>query len=248
VITALMKDRRGDIRLSLPVGGRLDDPRFDYREAIWSTIRRVAVNAITLPVSWIGRVHMTPDSRIQRIEVDPIRFEPGTPTPTPGGQEQVTRLAAFLEELPEVKMSLTPIVSSRDVAELRRRSLGATIDRRAREGRLSRETAAAELFEQRFPGRRAPDTLEATLAPLLQQEPVSGSALSELAGERLDALRATVRQAGIDRARLVETKLVQREDADSQIALDVLEPDVPRPSKIRETLRRLGVPLPGANE
>ena len=56
MIVALMKDRRGDIRLSLPVGGRLTDPRFDMSEALWSTVRNVAVKAITAPVSWIGRV------------------------------------------------------------------------------------------------------------------------------------------------------------------------------------------------
>jgi hypothetical protein len=37
-------------------------------------------------------------------------------------------------------------------------------------------------------------------------------------------------------------KLVQR-DADSRIELNVLEPETERPSKVRETLRRLGVLL-----
>jgi uncharacterized protein involved in outer membrane biogenesis len=247
MITALMKDRRGDINLSLPVGGRLGDPRFDYSEAIWSSVRAVAINAITRPVSWIGRVHMTSDSRIERIDVNPIPFEPGAPTPRPDGQEQVTRVAAFLDALPEVKMSLTPIVSSRDLGALRRRSLDATLDRAARDGRLSREAAAARLFEQRLPGRRVPDALEERLAALAAQEPIPPSALAELAAERLEAVRATVKQAGIDPGRLVETKPVQRDDADGQVALEVLEPEGPRPSKFREALRRLGVPLPGAN-
>src|SRR5438309_9139554 len=33
MIVALMKDRRGDIRLSLPVGGRLSDPRTGDRKS-----------------------------------------------------------------------------------------------------------------------------------------------------------------------------------------------------------------------
>src|SRR5574342_626534 len=34
LIVALMQDSRGDIRVSVPVAGRLNDPRFDFRDAI----------------------------------------------------------------------------------------------------------------------------------------------------------------------------------------------------------------------
>jgi hypothetical protein len=118
MIVALMKDRRGDIRLSLPVGGRLTDPRFDMSEALWSTVRNVAVKAITAPVSWIGRVQVGSDSRIQRVEVDPIPFAPGSATLAAEAQEQVARLAAFLEQVPGVRLSLMPAVSSQDRAAL----------------------------------------------------------------------------------------------------------------------------------
>jgi uncharacterized protein involved in outer membrane biogenesis len=247
LITALMKDRRGDINVSFPVGGRLSDPRFDFREAIWGAVRTVAVNAITLPVSWIGRVQISSDSRIQRIQVDPLPFEPGAATLTPEGQARVARLAAFLEQLTEVKMALTPVVSSRDIEELRRRALEATIDRIAREGRLSRDAAAARLFEQRFPDRPASGAPEAMLAALLEREPMPTSAVPELGARRLEAVRATVKQAGIDGARLAETKLVEREGGEGRIELEVLEPDTPRPSKVRDVLRRLGVPLKGSD-
>jgi hypothetical protein len=118
MIVALMKDRRGDIRLSLPVGGRLTDPRFDVSEALWSTVRNVAVKAITAPVSWIGRVQVGSDSRIQRVEVDPIPFAPGSATLAAEAQEQVARLAAFLEQVPGVRLSLMPALSSQDRAAL----------------------------------------------------------------------------------------------------------------------------------
>jgi hypothetical protein len=247
MITALMKDSRGDIKLSFPVGGSLSDPRFDFREAIWASIRRVAINAITLPVSTIGRVQFGPDSRIERIQVDPVPFEGGTATLTSEGQARVARLTAFLEQLPEVKMALTPVVSSGDIAELRRRTLEASIDRLMGEKRLSREAAAARLFEQRFRDRRAPDSLDATLAALLEREPTPTSAVPELAARRVEAVRATIKQTGIDPGRLTETNLVERENAQSQIELEVLQPDAPRPSKVREVLRRLGVPLKGSD-
>src|SRR4030095_17051289 len=82
MIASLMKDRHGDIRIALPIGGRVNDPRFHLRDVIWSTLRNAALKAVTGPVSLIGRGKSSADSRIERIEIDPIRFEPGTSTPT----------------------------------------------------------------------------------------------------------------------------------------------------------------------
>ena len=128
MLVALMKDARGDIRVTLPVSGRLSDPRFDFSEAIWSTIRNIAVKAIAAPVSWIGRVQLGADSRIERIDVDPIPFASGQATLTPEAREQLARVAAFLERAPDVRMALTPIVSSRDRAALAEASGSAAPD------------------------------------------------------------------------------------------------------------------------
>lgn len=245
LITTLMKDRRGDITLSFPVGGRLSDPRFDVRETIWGAIRTVAINAITLPVSWIGRVHFSPDSRIEGIQVDPVPFEPGTAALTAQGQARVARLVAFLDQLPAVSMTLTPVVSPRDVDALRRRTLEATIDGAAREGRVSRADAVARLFAQQFPGQPVPDEPEAIFAALLERVPSPTAEVSELTAQRLETVRATARQSGIDPARLTETRRGAHEGADSQIELEIVEPAAPRESKVREILRRLGVPAKG---
>ena len=41
-----MKDSNGDIHLTLPIGGRVGDPKFDFSEAVWAAMRNVAVKAI----------------------------------------------------------------------------------------------------------------------------------------------------------------------------------------------------------
>jgi hypothetical protein len=243
VITALMKNSRGDINVSLPVGGRLGDPRFDFREAVWGAVRAVAINAITLPVSWIGRVRFTGDSRIERIEINPVPFEPGTASLTAEGRAQVTRLAAFLEQLPEVRLALTPVVSSRDLDALRRRTVEEAIERTARQHGLSREAAAARLLAERVADRPGPERPEATVAALMELAPVPPTEIGALADRRLQAVRGTLEQSGIDGKRVPERKLVQQEGRASQVDADVLEPETPRPSKVREVLRRLGVPL-----
>jgi hypothetical protein len=212
VITSLMKNRQGDIVVSLPVGGRLDDPRFEVSEAIWGAVRAVAINAITLPVSWIGRVRFRSDSTIERIDVDPVLFEPGKDTPTVEGRAQVTKLAAFLGELPEVRMSLTPVVSSRDVDALRRRPVDATTD--------------------------PPET---KVVSLPEAETVDQTEITNLASRRLEVVRGTLKQAGIDGSRLPEMKAIQGEGRDGRVEAKVLEPESPQPSKVRELLKRFGV-------
>jgi uncharacterized protein involved in outer membrane biogenesis len=246
LITTLLKDRRGDIVVSFPVGGRLNDPRFDFRDALWSAMRTVAVNAITLPVSWIGRVHFTSDSRIERIQVDPVTFEPGTATLTPEGEGQVARLAAFLERLPQVALRLTPIVSAADAEALKGRMLETALERLAEKSQLSRDDAAKLLFAQRFPGQPVPDSVDATLGALRERTPLPPAALPELATRRLQVVVDGARQAGIAVAgRLAEARAEERPIGGSRVEIDVREPDAPRGSTFRDALRRLGAPLRG---
>jgi hypothetical protein len=204
-IVALMKDARGDIAMSIPVGGHLRDPRFDFSDAIWKAVRTVAINAITLPVSWIGRVRFGADSRVQDIEVDPIPFQPGVATLTPEGREQVTRVVAFLEHLPEARLALTSVVSSRDLAELRRQAIDGAIERLTREGGMPPAAAAARLFQERLPGRPLPAAPDAIRAALVETQSLSPDAAAGLAARRLEAVREPIRKAGLDPARLRET-------------------------------------------
>ena len=216
-ITSLMKNRRGDIELSFPVGGRLSDPKFDFRDAMWSAIRTVAVNAITLPVSWIGRVQFSADSKIRRIDVDPLPFEPGTDALTAEGRAQVVKLTKFLEALPDVRLALTPVVSAGDVAEIKRRA------GEKGQGRVSSPTAEGSALP---------------MAAVAERE-VPRSAVSDLAKKRLEAVRTAFKQAGADASRLTEMKVAERPDTEGQIALEVMEPETPRPSKVRELIRKI---------
>jgi len=246
-LTSLMKNSRGDIELSIPVGGRLTDPRFDFSEAIWRAVRTVAVNAIALPVSWIGRIRYTRDARIEAIEIDPIPFPAGAPALTDEARERLERIAAFLHERPEVRLALTGVVSARDVEALRRPALDAAIERAARDGRLSREAAAARLFERRFPGRPVPATQEEILAALSEQDGKAGE-LADLGDKRVTAVRSALKRSGVDSARLAERPVAQRGSADGQVAIEIAEGEAAKSSGMRGLLERLGVPLRGARE
>jgi hypothetical protein len=248
LVVALMRDSRGDIRMSVPVGGRLGDPRFDFRETIRSAIRTVAINAITAPVSWIGRLHASPDSGIERVEVEPIRFQPGSAVLTADGRTQTTHVAAFLGQVGEVRMGLVPVVSERDLAVLRRQAAEAAVDRLVGGGRISAEAAAAQLFRERLPGRPVPSEPGATLAALADTE-ASPAHAPALAQRRLETLLAAFKEAGIPQARLVESPLVERPDStEGAIELNLLEPDRPRRSQLLQTLRGFGGTVAGESE
>ena len=137
-------------------------------------------------------------------------------------------------------MTLTPVVSSRDVDELKRKSLAAAMARAP--------DAAARLFAQRFPGRPVPETQDAIVTALLEQEPTPTSEVRELATKRLDAVRGALAQASIDGKRLEGMKPVQQEGAASQVALNVVEPEGPRKSKVRETVDRVRTLFEGRND
>jgi len=191
-------------------------------------VRNATLKVITAPVSWIGRVRFDADSRIERIEVDPIQFEPGTATPTAEGQQQLTRLVAFLDQTPEARLMATPVVSSRDVAAMKQPAVDAAIDRVARDARLSPDEAAARVFQERFPHPPLPATPDAIRAALLEGE-MSSDAVSSLAAKRMESVRATLKKASIDGSRLTEAKQVESaEDGRPQVKLDFAEPESPR--------------------
>ncbi len=65
---------------------------------------------MTLTVSWMGRLQVSPDTSAERVQVDLIRFELAEATLTPEGQTQVMRVVELLEQVGEVSMALKKVV------------------------------------------------------------------------------------------------------------------------------------------
>ncbi len=236
MIVALMKDSRGDIHLAVPIRGRLSDPRFDLSEAVWSTVRNIAVKAITGPVSLIGRVRFGADSRIERIDIDPIPFAPGRATLGEDGKEQAQRVALFLEKTPDVRMALHPVVSSRDRAALAKGKGGDAVDDPAgSDGGSSRPTAGATSGDR---SRRAAGAVPETAREA--DSAATPAQVRELATRRIEAVREVIRKAGVDPKRLDATDgATTVDDGEGQVRLDLLEPARPGSPGRPDFLRRL---------
>jgi hypothetical protein len=201
MIVALLKDKRGNISVSLPVGGRLSDPKFDFHEAIWHALRTVTVKTIAAPVSWIGRLRVGPDSRIADIEVDPLGFPAGGADLTGQAAERVGAVAGFMKTLPGVRMILTPAISLGDIEALKAEQIRARVRDLAREQKLSERDAAARLYAEHY-RREAPDDLEAIVTALREVEPPPAEEAYRLAKRRAEGVRDALKKAEIEVERL----------------------------------------------
>jgi hypothetical protein len=201
MVVALLKDKRGNISLSLPVGGRVSDPKFDFQDAMWSALRTMTVKTIALPVSWIGRLRVTPDSRIADIEVDPLGFPAGGSELTREAAERVGAVAGFMKTLPDVRMILTPSISLGDIEALKAEQIRTRIRDLAREHKLSEPDAAARLYAQHY-RREPPDDVDEIVKALREVEPPPAEEAYRLAKRRTDAVRDALKKAEIEVDRL----------------------------------------------
>jgi uncharacterized protein involved in outer membrane biogenesis len=97
---ALLKDRKGEIKLDLPVTGSLDDPKF----SVWGVIMKVLVNLIskaaTSPFSLLGAVFGGGE------ELSYVEFDYGSTTVTEPNVKKLGTIAKALNDRPSLKMDI----------------------------------------------------------------------------------------------------------------------------------------------
>jgi hypothetical protein len=240
MLVALLKDRHGDIKLSLPIGGRLNDPRFDFHEAIWGAVRTVAVKTIAPPVSWVGRLKTTRDSRIQDVEIDPLGFVVGKAALASDGASRVERLAAFMQTLPAVRLVATPVVSVGDIEALKTAAIESRIQKLAAERKTSEPEAARRLFVEQFPDQAPPVEMDGIVDALRKVEPPPADEAATLAKQRAEAVREALKAAGVDADRIALKREPGALDAFDAGRVEFALTDQPRArNTLVELLRRL---------
>jgi Domain of Unknown Function (DUF748) len=222
-LVSLLKDRHGNIKLSLPVGGRLSSPDFEYSEAVWAALRNVTVRLVTLPFSLIGKVFFSEDSRIQTVQVDPVAFPPAKATPTAEGTEHLRKLAEFLTESPGIRLRLRPVTTVADVTALRREALDSRLATLGSD-EAARRQAAIGLYTELFPRRQPPTSDEALYEELTRETPPAPRALRTLATERVAATRDALVTAGVAGERLEpqESRTAVESEGDARVEFEVV--------------------------
>ena len=97
---ALLKDRKGEIKLDLPVTGSLDDPKF----SVWSIILKVLINLIskaaTSPFSLLGAVFGGGE------ELSYLEFDYGRTAITEQNVKKIDTLVKALHDRPSLKLDI----------------------------------------------------------------------------------------------------------------------------------------------
>lgn len=200
-LVSLLKDRKGVIKLNIPVRGRLSSPDFQYGEAVWAAMRNLTIKLVALPFSLVGKLFFTEDSRIESLQIDPVTFQTSKAAPDKDGAEQVAHLVDFLKETPDVRLRMRPVTTVADVTALRREALESRLATLGAD-EAARRQAAVGLYTELFPRREPPTSDEALYEALTRETPTPPRALRALAESRVAAVHEALVRAGIPAERL----------------------------------------------
>lgn len=223
LLVSLLKNRQGVIELNLPVRGQLSAPEFDYRDAMWTALRNLAIKVVSLPFSWVGQMLYTEDARIDSVQLYPIPFQTARAAPTGPGGEMLGRLATFLRDTPAIRLRLRPVTTVADVTALRREALDARLSAPGADAAARRQAALA-LYAELFPRREPPATDAALLEELTRETRTPPGALRTLASERAKTVRDTLVRAGVAAERLepVESRAAVESQGEGRVEFEIL--------------------------
>ncbi|WP_158529658.1 DUF748 domain-containing protein [Parvibium lacunae] len=239
---ALLKNRRGEIDINLPIQGSLNDPEFRVGALVWQVLGNLIVKAVTAPFALIGSLFGGGE------ELAYIDFEPGQSGLTPAALKKLTSLAQALQDRPGLNLDISSEARPEDLPALRQALLqqqlkalkirqlatqGQTIDpeqvtvtaeeRLALMERLYQETIAAKAK----PGLKMPlnwfkKVPAAELeTQLLQQINIDKSGLQALAQRRSAMIRGWLATQGVPLSRLF---ILAPKVTDSTVASEVAPP------------------------
>jgi hypothetical protein len=97
---ALLKDRKGEIHLDLPLSGRTDDPKFSIWGVIGQILKNLLVKAATSPFALLQSAFGSSE------DFSSVSFAPGTSHLTPGEEAKLRSLAKVLAERPGIKLEI----------------------------------------------------------------------------------------------------------------------------------------------
>jgi hypothetical protein len=114
---ALLKDRKGEIHLDIPVSGDLNDPQFSVWGIIWQIIKNLLVKAATSPMALLGALVGGGE------DFSAIVFPYGSASLTAGEQVKLAKIAEVLRDRADLKVEVKGYVDPDHDPEGYRREL-----------------------------------------------------------------------------------------------------------------------------
>jgi len=98
---ALLKNRKGEINLDIPVTGYLDDPKFSVGRIVLKIIVNLLAKAATSPFALLGAIFGGGGEELSYID-----FEYGTAVISAGGEQKIDKLIKALYDRPSLKLEI----------------------------------------------------------------------------------------------------------------------------------------------
>jgi hypothetical protein len=113
LVVALLKDRKGQIAIDLPVRGNLKDPDFKYGRVLLSTVLNLLGKAVTSPFALIGSLVGGSGEELRAIE-----FSPGRSDLPEAETKKLTTLATVLTERPALSLDVAGMADTQADARM----------------------------------------------------------------------------------------------------------------------------------
>ncbi|RJP20620.1 MAG: DUF748 domain-containing protein [Deltaproteobacteria bacterium] len=97
---ALLKDRKGEIHLDLPVSGMIDDPKFSIWGIVWKIVGNLLIKAATSPFALLGAIFGGGE------ELSYLEFGPGSSAIPAPGAAKLSNLVKVLTERPALTLEI----------------------------------------------------------------------------------------------------------------------------------------------
>lgn len=101
---ALLKDRKGEIHLDLPVTGRTDDPKFSIWGVVWKILKNLMVKAATSPFALLQSMFGGKE------DFSNVAFAPGSARLSQAEKGKLVKLAQIINDRPALKLEVSGFV------------------------------------------------------------------------------------------------------------------------------------------
>lgn len=202
---ALLKNRKGEIDIDLPISGSLDDPQFSIGGLIVKVIVNLLVKAVTSPFALIGSLFGGGE------EMSFVEFDYGLHAIPPAAKQRLENLARALVDRPSLKLEIDGRVDvERDREGLKRALIDNKVRALKRDDLTKKDVESGPVEEIEVTTREYPALLERVYRAEKFPKPRNMIGLTkELPVEEMEKLILTNTSIGEEDLRALATRRAQ---------------------------------------
>ncbi|MDA3077272.1 DUF748 domain-containing protein [Campylobacter sp. JMF_04 NA10] len=195
---SILKDSDGQINVSLPISGNLNDPKFSFGGVIVGAVTKLFSDIVLSPFRFLGKI-----AGIDTASLDGIDFEPASSEILISENEKIENLATIAKSKPEIKITITPAYNEKlDTRAFKLVTLNENIDRLMLKENLSSDAAIASLRAK----HRIKEGGEEGFEKLIQAQKFTTSRLENLAVARAKSVQSALANLGVSDSQIVIKK------------------------------------------